>query len=222
MTVKSSVLGKFKKKFYPIKIQEHWVEFSIDTPEFDILDGLVKEENGELVLPVLQRNGVNPMEASEIECYEEYKELEKNFWEFVDDIAVKTKLTRFEVIYKAPQELDSLIEELQAERDKLDALEGDDELVNKKREKVQSDIDAIKEKISERSKEILEKTGDYDAEINSRYATYQAKQYEFQLELASKRSGIPMENIKNLHPEFLQELGIFMNNEIRGRTTEKK
>jgi hypothetical protein len=218
----TSVLSKFQKKYYNIQIKDHWVEFSIETPEFEILESLVKEEKGELVLPVLQRNGVNPLETSQIDCYEDYKKLETDFWMYVDEIATKTKLTRFEVIYKAPQELDSLIEELQAEAEKLEAIAGDDDLTVKKREKVQADIDSIKEKITERSKEILEKTGDYQADIDKKYADYQAKQYEFQLELAALRSGIPTENIKNLHPEFLAELGAFMNREIRGETSEKK
>ena len=225
----ASVLSKFQKRYHNIEIKDHWVEFSIETPEFEILEGLVKEEKkdpryerGVLVLPVLQRNGVNPVETTQIACYEAYKQLESDFWTYVDEVATQTKLTRFEVIYKAPQELDSLIEELQAEAEKLEAIAGDDELTVKKREKVQADIDSIKEQITTRSKEILEKTGDYQKDIDKKYADYQAKLYDFQLELASLRSGIPTENIKNLHPEFLQELGAFMNREIRGETSEKK
>jgi hypothetical protein len=218
----ASVLSKFQKRYHNIEIKDHWVEFSIETPEFEILEGLVKEEKSVLVLPVLQRNGVNPVETTQIDCYETYKQLESDFWTYVDEVATQTKLTRFEVIYKAPQELDSLIDELQAEAEKLEAIAGDDELTTKKREKVQADIDSIKEQITTRSKEIIEKTGDYQKDIDKKYADYQAKLYDFQLELASLRSGIPVENIKNLHPEFLQELGAFINKEIRGETSEKK
>jgi hypothetical protein len=218
----TSVLSKFQKKYYNIQIKDHWVEFSIETPEFEILESLVKEEKGELVLPVLQRNGVNPLETSQIDCYEDYKKLETDFWTYVDEIATKTKLTRFEVIYKTPQELDSLSEELQAELERLESIEGDDDLTVKKREKIKEDIKSITEQFTSRSNEIKESLGEYNETIISKYADYQAKLYEFQLELAALRSGIPTENIKNLHPEFLQELGAFMNSEIAGKVSEKK
>ena len=66
---KPSLLSNFKLQTYRLLVKADWIQYSLDTPEFNILEGLIESDGDEwgdsYFIPLIKRFGIHP---SENEC----------------------------------------------------------------------------------------------------------------------------------------------------------
>jgi hypothetical protein len=251
-----SKLTQFKRRYFNLKLQPEWLEFSIDTPEFELLDSLVivkdvsientallkdnpdyisrleDEPSQEYFLPLLARNGINPVENAEIDSFEVYKEAKKDYWEYVEKVSNETGLTRFQVVYKDTEESlseanDEIKEEQQViEKVKKELEETEDETVEselKKRIKEkQKAIISINQGFIQKTKETEAILSPYKEEMDTLEKFHEESKKQYEMALASLRSKIELKNLENLHPVLLFEILEFIRREINGEVSEKK
>ena len=246
-------LTQFKRRYFNLKLQPEWLEFSIDTPEFELLDSLVivkdapientavleltiedpdYEPSQEYFLPLLARNGVNPVENAGIDSFEVYKEAKKDYWEYVEKVSNETGLTRFQVVYKDTEESlseanDEITEEQQAiEKVRKELEETEDETVEselkKRMKEKQKAILAINQGFIQKVKETESILSPYKEEISKLEKAHEEAKKSYEMALASLRSKIELKNLENLHPVLLFEILEFIRREINGEVSEKK
>jgi len=225
------LLSKFKLQTYRLPVKAEWIQYSLGTPEFNILEALVESDSDEwddsYFIPLTKRFGIHP---SENECckeiYDKFKLTEKNFFSFLDKITEETGLTRVEILLRIPEDLNSLQVEVEKElKDSEDSskLEIREKLVK------------IKNKLKTESKDIGREVAEYSAELKQISIAYEAEQLEYFFELISvflsgKRCQkdvadpvfVSVEAIKNLHIDFQRALIDFLKSEIYGWEQEKE
>ena len=231
-----SVLTRFKRRYFNLELQPEWLEFSVDTPEFELLDGLIsvegEGEDEKYFLPLLARSGVNPLENAEIDSFEVYKEAKKDYWEYVEKVSNETGLTRFQVVYKDTEESlseanDEITEEQQAiEKVRKELEETEDETVEselkKRMKEKQKAILAINQGFIQKVKETESILSPYKEEISKLEKAHEEAKKSYEMALASLRSKIELKNLENLHPVLLFEILEFIRREINGEVSEKK
>ena len=237
-----SVLTKWKKRFFELNITEY-LGFSADTPEWEVLGGLVNskdiidpenesEPEQEYFLPLLQRNGVNPLESAGIDCFEAYKEAKKAYWDLVDKIAEDTKITRYQVLnFASPSDMGDLqVESLEKNiivasySQKADETE-DADLKMEYTQKVTEATKRIREleaTFQEKKKETELILAPFKDELEKAEKAKDDSTKEYEMALASLRSEISVDSLEKLHPELLSGILEFIRREINGEVSEKK
>lgn len=237
-----SVLTKWKKRFFELNITEY-LGFSADTPEWEVLGGLVNskdiidpenesEPEQEYFLPLLQRNGVNPLESAGIDCFEAYKDAKKNYWDLVDKIAEDTKITRYQVLnFASPSDMGDLqVESLEKNiivasySQKADETE-DADLKMEYTQKVTEATKRIREleaTFQEKKKETELILAPFKDELEKAEKAKDDSTKEYEMALASLRSKISVDSLEKLHPELLSGILEFIRREINGEVSEKK
>jgi len=236
-----SVLTRWKKQYFQLNITEY-LGFSADTPEWEILEKLViakdvpveneSEPDQEYFLPLLQRNGVNPLESAGIDCFEAYKEAKKNYWDLVDKIAEDTKITRYQVLnFASPSDMGDLqVESLEKNiivasySQKADETE-DADLKMEYTQKVTEATKRIREleaTFQEKKKETESILAPYKDELEKAEKAKDDSTKAYEMALASLRSEISVESLEKLHPELLSRMLEFIRREINGEVSEKK
>ena len=103
----TSLLSKFKPSIYFLEIKPEWIEFSYNSPEFDLLDKIVNQnKEGTIGLSLLKRHGIHPSEDEAIkEIHEAYLDCAKQYFNTIKLISESTGLTPSEFTSRTSPQL---------------------------------------------------------------------------------------------------------------------
>jgi hypothetical protein len=203
-----SLLSKFKPSTYFLEIKSEWIEFSYNSPEFDLLDKLViQNKEGLIGLSLLKRNGIHPSEDEAIkEVHEKYLDCAKEYFNTIKLISEETGLTPSEVTTRTSPQLLEEIEALERESDKA-------KLAQSKKDLKQENL-AIAERLAPYNEQYNQVQANYNTSFDNYYVAL------ISLFLSGKRTesavDFTSENVRNLHSGLRSALANFITNEING------
>jgi hypothetical protein len=239
-----SVLGKFKPEIYSLEVLPEWIQFSIGTEEFQLLDNcvaeqVVEEEKPIYIISLFKRFGINPAEIDSVkEVADGYKVAAREFFEYLDMVSEKAGLTRVEILLKIPEDLENIQQDLETQLE-----EAKDE--KKGLLEIREEITRVKEKALEESKSIAEKIAPFQERLKELAESHDNAQVEYykallvhflnrsrvvDLKLFEKGNSIldclisnsfTGDNIDRLHIGFQRALYDFLKKEIGGWTNKE-
>lgn len=204
----TSLLSKFKPSTYFLEIKPEWIEFSYNSPEFDLLDKIVNQnKEGAIGLSLLKRNGIHPSEDEAIqETHEAYLDCAKQYFNTIKLISESTGLTPSEVTSRTSPQLLEEIDALSLESDKA-------KLAQAKRDLKQENA-AIAERLAPYNEQYDQVQANYNTSFDNYYVAL------ISLFLSGKRLdssvAFTSENVRNLHSGLRSALANFVTNEING------
>jgi hypothetical protein len=204
----TSLLSKFKPSIYFLEIKPEWIEFSYNSPEFDLLDKIVNQnKEGIIGLSLLKRNGIHPSEDEAIkEIHEAYLDCAKQYFNTIKLISESTSLTPSEVTSRTSPQLLEEIDALSLESDKA-------KLAQAKKDLKQENA-AIAERLAPYNEQYNQVQADYNTSFDNYYVAL------ISLFLSGKRLdssvAFTSENVRNLHSGLRSALAGFVTNEING------
>jgi len=204
----TSLLSKFKPSIYFLEIKPEWIEFSYNSPEFDLLDKIASQnKEGTIGLSLLKRHGIHPSEDEAIkEIHEAYLDCAKQYFNTIKLISESTSLTPSEVTSRTSPQLLEEIDALSLESDKA-------KLAQAKRDLKQENA-AIAERLAPYNEQYNQVQADYNTSFDNYYVAL------ISLFLSGKRLessvAFTSENVRNLHSGLRSALANFVTNEING------
>jgi len=215
----TSLLAKFKPTYYFLQLEPEWIEFSFDSPEIKLLEKIVSEEDGNVGIKLLKRNGIHPSEDEAVkEQHTTYLDSAKNYFNAIKNIAEITGLTPSEVTTRTNQglkenEADILESIAKAKKNNESYLEYSEQLANIRNE-IKSENLAIADLLADHTEHYNQVQEAYSNAYDEYYVALIAKF------LSGKRSeekvNFTIDNVRALHSGLRGALANFVTQEING------